>query len=165
MYGNFDDDEFWDTDMLSLFFNARMFSTIEMLNGELVPALKYHSIKTMARSQSLMDVGMGVNVSMEKGFFWLGFQFFNLIDEYANNSYYMGDSEIYYYSEDLKEDGIDQRTENGLRVSFGIERSLWWDWFVVRVGGNKVISYVECELADNVLGDAETTILRLQETI
>ena len=152
MYGNFDDDEFWDTDMLSLFFNARMFSTIEMLNGELVPALKYHSIKTMARSQNLMDVGMGVNVSMEKGFFWLGFQFFNLIDEYANNSYYMGGSEIYYYSEDLKDGGIDQRTENGLRVSFGIERSLWWDWFVIRVGGNKVISYVECDLADNTLG-------------
>ena len=39
--------------------------------------------------------------------------------------------------------------------SFGIERNVFWDWFVVRVGGQKVISYVDCQEGDNYIASAD----------
>ena len=31
-------------------------------------------------------------------------------------------------------------------ISFGIERNIWWDWFVIRVGGQKSILYTDCNV-------------------
>jgi hypothetical protein len=31
-------------------------------------------------------------------------------------------------------------------ISFGIERNIWWDWFVIRVGGQKSILYTDCDV-------------------
>src|SRR5574344_354761 len=40
----------------------------------------------------------------------------------------------------------DKRKDIGGMVSFGIERNIWWDWFVVRVGGQKSILYTKCDV-------------------
>ncbi len=55
----------------------------------------------------------------------------------------------YFNSSDERfQSGVDTATdsakaitiaENGLRVGFGIERNIWTDWFVIRIGGQKVI--------------------------
>ena len=31
-------------------------------------------------------------------------------------------------------------------ITFGIERNIWWDWFVIRVGGQKSILYTKCDV-------------------
>jgi hypothetical protein len=31
-------------------------------------------------------------------------------------------------------------------ITFGIERNIWWDWFVIRVGGQKKILYTDCDV-------------------
>jgi hypothetical protein len=45
--------------------------------------------------------------------------------------------------------------QTGGIISFGIERNLWWDWFVMRVGGQKVISYASYKASD----DAKFSVL------
>jgi hypothetical protein len=35
----------------------------------------------------------------------------------------------------------------GGTISFGIERNIWWDWFVIRVGGQKTIAYADYKAA------------------
>jgi hypothetical protein len=37
-------------------------------------------------------------------------------------------------------------------ISFGIERNIWWDWFVIRVGGQKSILYTDCNQNDKNKG-------------
>ncbi len=51
---------------------------------------------------------------------------------------------VYRYLED--DDWGDDRTtlsQVGGTISFGIERNIWWEWFVLRVGGQKTIAYAD----------------------
>jgi hypothetical protein len=106
--------------------DIRLFSALSMINGDFVPHFGGQRVNLFEKEVTYTDVagGIGLNVNIDKGFFWAGV-------EGLYKEYYMAKRDT-------------TTTNIGGRVSFGIERSIWSDWFVIRVGGQKVLYY--CEL-------------------
>ncbi len=107
---------------LEVLVDLRMFSAMSAINGDFVPhvAVEWSQFRQNAERELGIAAGLGLNVNIDKGFFWAGI-------------------EAVYEQKDVpgtRSNGI------GGRVSFGIERNVVWDWFVVRVGGQKSIMYV-----------------------
>lgn len=120
----------------SYFVRGRAFSTLEIINGELVPIFNYGMYKAPGRELMKLHFGLGVNVSLDRGFFWLGVQ--GIFDEDSRTGMTEnGGVMTYNYASGRN---TDQTMRGGL-VSFGIERNVWWDWLVLRVGGQKEITY------------------------
>lgn len=122
----------------SYFVRGRAFSTLEIINGELVPTFSFNAIQTPGHAMNKLHFGLGVNVSLDRGFFWLGVQ--GLFEEDKKTGMSMQNGKMTYSSNDNRSFKEDNR---GTLVSFGIERNIWWDWLVLRVGGQKEISYRE----------------------
>ena len=57
-----------------------------------------------------------------------------------------------YNSQNNEDPAWDKRRDIGGKISFGIERNIWWDWFVIRVGGQKSILYTSCDQHDKNKG-------------
>ena len=150
--GIFDGDYSW-------WAKSRLFSTIEALNGELVPEAEIYNVQA---GNGLTDfhvgAGLGVNVAMDRGFFWLGLEGFRHSTETEGFSV-ADDGSVVYDATAKNLPGNDVATTTGGVLSFGIERNVFWDWFVVRVGGRKVIAYVDCDEADGYGKDAEGNAL------
>lgn len=134
---------------LSWFVKGRAFSTLEVINGELVPIFNYSVLQAPGQLYSKLHAGVGVNVSLDRGFFWLGVQ--GLFDDKEANGMRVNSTtgEVSYTST-----STDHREESirGGMISFGIERNVWWDWLVLRVGGQKEISYRDVSNTDNTEG-------------
>jgi hypothetical protein len=102
---------------------ARLFSSLSSLNGDFVPHLRIDVLE-LDRSKTFdlgLAAGLGVNINIDKGFFWTGLEFLYGQQDSSNST---------------------AREYIGGRVSFGIERNIIWDWFVIRVGGQKELKYV-----------------------
>jgi hypothetical protein len=102
---------------------ARLFTALAVLNGDFVPHVKFDYINLEKLSVSKFDLaaGVGLNINIDKGFFWAGLEF------------------LYGQHDSIK---TVSRENVGGRISFGIERNILTDWFVIRVGGQKEIRYV-----------------------
>jgi hypothetical protein len=121
----------------SYFVRGRAFSTLEIINGELVPIFNYSMMRAPGRELMKIHFGLGVNVSLDRGFFWLGAQ--GIFDEDSRTGMLMNaEGTVNYDNSDSH--NTDQTMRGGL-ISFGIERNVWWDWLVLRVGGQKEITY------------------------
>jgi len=108
--------------------SARAFISAPQIFGVVVPALSFRSISTPWLERTEFRIGTGANVSLDRGFFWLGADYFrNSGDQNSVNDGVVAANEV-----------TESVTQNGLRVSFGIERNIWTDWFVIRVGGQKI---------------------------
>ncbi len=103
---------------LSYFVSSRLFSTMVSLNGEIVPVVKYKKISVRSYEKREFELGIGANVTLDRGFFWFGTEWINGTVSKADGS------EI---------NRID------VPISFGIERNVVWDWLVLRVGFRKTI--------------------------
>ncbi|MEK7395181.1 MAG: hypothetical protein AAB214_21705 [Fibrobacterota bacterium] len=113
--------------------SARSFISAPQIFGVIVPAASFRSISAPGLSKTEFRIGSGANVSLDRGFFWLGVDYFN----------HSGDQNITsagVASTVSNFDTLTTITDNGVRVSFGIERNIWTDWFVIRVGGQKIIA-------------------------
>jgi hypothetical protein len=134
-----------DGDLMSVMGSARLFSTWSLINGELVPAASWSYVKAPGIDDKQLIGGIGVNVALDRGFFWLGTDFMyglTRMDNFQINAstgdkVFVDDGSTGSASWDVKESW-------GGRISFGIERNIWFDWLVIRVGGMKVINYVDC---------------------
>ncbi|MEW6041680.1 MAG: hypothetical protein AB1633_09175 [Elusimicrobiota bacterium] len=104
----------------SVNFDLRLFSTLEAINGEIVPicGIKAFEIERLEYKYSKIYAGVGINVTLDRGFFWLGMQG-------VNEKFNDGDDNVF-----------------SVPFSFGIERNIIWDWFVWRVGGMKKVMLV-----------------------
>jgi hypothetical protein len=121
---------------LSFFINTRCFSTLELINGELVPIINFSQMNAPGVSQQFFNFGIGVNASLDRGFFWLGFEgVFHSMEKtgYKETS----NGKVIY---DREDNAKSKEIIRGGRVSFGIERNIWWDWLVLRVGGQKLMA-------------------------
>lgn len=100
---------------------GRAFISLPAISGEMVPAVSFVSVKPLGREISDFKAGSGVNVSMDRGFFWVGadYVYHSEVNSLAGGN------------------GNFDSTSSGARVSFGIERNVWTDWLVLRVGGQK----------------------------
>jgi len=111
--------------------SARAFISAPQIFGVVVPAISFRSVSTPWMEKTEFRIGSGANVSLDRGFFWLG------VDYFLNSGDQNPTSEGMVAAYDL----IETSTQNGVRVSFGIERNIWTDWFVIRVGGQKILGY------------------------
>lgn len=137
--GFFDDGDF------SYLGKMRSFFSLEAIDGELVPAVSGNFIKAPGIRNLHVQGGLGINVALDRGFFWLGADFIwnqmkahDWVYDYTTN-------ESTYNSQSSDELMWDKRKEIGGQISFGIERNIWYDWFVIRVGGKKSILYTSCD--------------------
>jgi hypothetical protein len=123
---------------MSWWVKGRAFSTLEIINGELVPIFNYSSFQAPGKMLSKLHFGLGVNVSLDRGFFWLGVQ--GLFDELEETGF---STDPATGAESYNSTVASKSTESirGGLISFGIERNVWWDWLVLRVGGQKEITY------------------------
>lgn len=123
---------------VSWWVKGRAFSTLEIINGELVPIFNYSAFQAPGKSLNKLHFGLGVNVSLDRGFFWLGVQ--GLFDELEETGF-TTDSASGARSYSSTSAATSTETIRGGLISFGIERNVWWDWLVLRVGGQKEITY------------------------
>jgi hypothetical protein len=128
--------------------DVRFFSAVPSINGSFVPqvSLEYwklsgsnyednsdmlgNTIRTRwDTDKEIIDLagGIGINMNIDRGFFWTGLQG---IYRQENN-------------------GDDDPQRIGARLSFGIERNIVWDWFLIRVGGQKEFVYKSWNHGDN----------------
>jgi len=136
--------KFLDSDLLSFFFDARMFSRISAINGHLIPVVSFRNMNALGRDELDVGAGMGVDAAFDRGFFWLGLKGF--YNKQRAGSTWTKDSTGSTIYANLKDDWGDPTTslsQIGGTISFGIERNIWWDWFVIRVGGQKTIAYAD----------------------
>jgi hypothetical protein len=115
--------------------DARIFIDARPLPIVLVPAVSFRDVNAPSRTLTSFRVGSGANVSLDRGFFWIGLDYFASSDEiFADTS----DHTFGTVTDSTSSSTID---DQGIRVSFGIERNIWTDWFVIRVGGQKVFKF------------------------
>ena len=121
----------------SYFVRGRAYSHLNVINGELVPLFIYSVLQAPGQSYTKLHLGMGVNVPLDRGFFWLGVQ--GLFDEMDQTGIIRANGKISYYSDSSAIKA--KETIRGGMISFGIERNFWFDWLVLRVGGQKEITH------------------------
>jgi len=169
----------FDSKLLSEFLSARFFKRISAIEGHLIPVVSVRNMNAPGRSEIDINLGAGVDTKFERGFFWLGLTGFYNVQKAGENLQwdYVGPASVSpiedpeipeakderargTYFRDLDDGGWGPGSKARLQqvggiISFGIERNLWWDWFVMRVGGQKVISYASYTKSD----DAPNSIL------
>jgi len=149
-YGPSDHDLF-DSKLLSVFLNTRFYSRVNAIDGHLIPVASIRKMNAPGRSEMDISLGAGVDTKFERGFFWLGLTGFYNIQKAGENWYWNDAGTVF---EDLDDDGWGPGSRARLKqiggiISFGIERNIWWDWFVLRVGGQKVIAYADYKKSDD----------------
>lgn len=127
----------------SFFVRSRAFSTLEIINGELVPVFNYNHLQAPGMESKEFEAGVGVNVSLDRGFFWLGV--LGLWTDRELNGVVSSNGTVQFFSTGAQSAFEQQILERGASISFGIERNIWWDWLVLRVGGRKVVTYYQEE--------------------
>ncbi|MDR2555069.1 MAG: hypothetical protein LBC64_06525 [Fibromonadaceae bacterium] len=156
----------FDSKLLSEFLNARFFYRINAIDGHLIPVVSVRNMHAPGRSEIDVNLGAGVDTKFERGFFWLGLTGFYNIQKAGENWFWDGIGPIDTaasmdepgrgtYFRDLDDGGWGPGAKARLQqiggiISFGIERNLWWDWFVMRVGGQKVIAYASYKKSDDI---------------
>jgi hypothetical protein len=104
--------------------DIRLFSALSSLNGDFVPHLGVNYLSLHNYNDLDVAFGLGVNVNIDKGFFWAAL-------------------EGLYQAKDYKISGGDSLpTGMGGRISAGLERNVLFDWWVWRIGVNKKLMYV-----------------------
>lgn len=139
---------FFDDGDFSILGKARAFFTMEAIDGELVPAANIKLAQAPGIEDKHAQAGVGLNVAMDRGFFWMGLDFIwnqKKAHDWVYDKSIDGGAWVY---DSRNEDDAhwDKRTDVGGKISFGIERNIWWDWFVIRVGGQKNILYTDCDV-------------------
>lgn len=139
--------EFFDNGDFTFLAKARAFFTLDAIDGELVPAASMKLAQAPGIDDKLAQAGLGINVAMDRGFFWMGLDFI-WNQKKAHDWYFDNARNAWVYDSRNEDDPAwDKRSDIGGKISFGIERNIWWDWFVIRVGGQKSILYTDCDVS------------------
>jgi len=101
--------------------DVRFFSAVPAINGSFVPQVSLEFMNLAETKEIDLNGGVGINMNIDRGFFWAGLQ-------------------GVYTQTDVVGGGAASESI-GARLSFGIERNIMWDWFLIRVGGKKEIRH------------------------
>jgi len=123
----------------SFFVKMRSFISLDLIHGELVPILQMQTLNSPAYNELSGKFGCGVNASLDRGFFWLGIE--GIFATRTKND--LSDSAGWIYFANNSGGKSSEQDLYGTTISFGIERNIWWDWLVMRVGGKKDIHFIE----------------------
>lgn len=121
----------------AIFVNVRFFYEIPRIGAKIVPVFGYDDSKVNVFSENNIKAGVGFNKEIEKGLFYAGLtgNLRTVKDETEQMDYGITDPAV----------GIDSiytadTTVNSIKFNFGIEKNIAWQWFIVRVGGQKVLA-------------------------
>ncbi len=105
---------------------ARMFMQISP-STDIVISGEYDKFRFTENDEvSEVNAGVGFNFLIDRGFLWAGMSGRSYNTKFAS--------------------GVPDQTINAAVLNFGIERNVWWDWFVMRLGGNKVFGEKETKV-------------------
>ena len=106
----------------------------------LVPLLSLNKGNMLGVNNRDLGVGMGFNRDLFKGFLWAGVKYVYHSAEYPTT---IGGERIYPANDtgNAYPPGVTESSHK-LVYSFGVEKKMLWDWFTLRVGGNKVFEYL-----------------------
>jgi hypothetical protein len=104
-------------------FDLRLFTALTIINGDLVPRVGVQYVDLTEYASTEVAGGIGVNLNVDKGFGWGGLEFI-------------------FEDKDFKNRAPNTSRGFGGRLSFGFERNLIWDWFLLRTGMSKRLLYV-----------------------
>jgi len=113
--------------------DVRMFADVASINAAFVPHIQANIIQYACGEEDLLDfnAGIGFNLNIDRGFFWTGLEgFYNKATRALIGTDGEDGSGLYFGAKNLM----------GGKVGFGIERNVLTDWFIIRVGGGKVIA-------------------------
>jgi hypothetical protein len=131
-YSNISTDSSFDISEQSdrSFFGGTRFFFKTNIGGGLVfvPAVNFKKLSLFDSSETRISGGIGLNLRLDRGFFWAGFE----AEKYSSEN-----DSIDTLGTDMEVSGL------GARFNFGIEKSLIFKWLIVRVGGSKFIGKQE----------------------
>ena len=112
--------------------DVRMFADVASINAAFVPHIQANIIQYACGREKIIDfnAGLGFNLNIDRGFFWTGIEGFYTKKSLAFIKYDNDDNLPHFGSKDVI----------GGKVGFGIERNVLTDWFVIRVGGGKILA-------------------------
>lgn len=151
------DRSLFDSDLISSFAQARVFSRVHAINGHLIPVANFRNMNAPGREELEVGGGIGVDAAFDRGFFWMGLELFYNKQKADENWVWTAteDGDVFSLYYDLEENDkglvgdITRLWQFGGTISFGIERNIWWEWFVLRVGGQKTIAYADYKAAES----------------
>ena len=115
---------------IGTYIDFRMLADVPSINAVFVPHIGANIIQYYGGEESILDfnAGLGFNLNIDRGFFWTGFE--GLFKKYSFAALEEVGNDWVYGNKDII----------GGKVGFGIERNVLTDWFVIRVGGGKLLA-------------------------
>jgi len=119
--------------------DVRMFSDIPAINGAFVPSLRADIVNYGDDERiTNFSAGLGININIDRGFFWTGF--YGLFESKSHAMLIPGSQETLGGILTGVQPTFGSKDLMGGRIGFGIERNVLTDWFVLRVGGSKILA-------------------------
>jgi hypothetical protein len=154
-----EDRDFLDNHLFSAFSHARLFSKLPAIQGHLIPVASFSYMRAPSRDEMDVVGGIGVDAAFEKGFFWMGINsFYNVERAYSNWTKNSDGETIFDVSQDEWGTSRPRLWKFGGTINFGIERNVWWDWFMLRVGGQKTVAYASYNSAGGTGGEGPSIL-------
>jgi hypothetical protein len=152
---------FLDPGLFSFYSQGRLFLEADALGGHFVTGYKIADYEVPGREENFYDINAGINVIIPRGLVWFGVdgvhvkEFVSTWDKSVENG-----ETVYIYREpgsrDPDKDLKDRTDKIGGILSFGVERNIWGNWLILRVGGQKSFIYETCH---NTTGKTDKAIL------
>jgi len=128
--------------------DVRMFADAATLNGAFVPHIQANIFNytngATGGDEKVVDLnaGVGINLNIDRGFFWAGFgglyrKTSHAIVAVDNNADYTPGTD---YNATGRKVTFGKKDLTGGKVGFGVERNILTDWFIIRVGGQKLLA-------------------------
>jgi len=124
---------------IGIHIDVRMFADLFTINGAFVPSVRANIFNYGENNDKLIDfsAGLGINVNIDRGFFWSGFE--GLYNSKAN-ALVRTDNVSEQNGALSTSPQYERKDIMGGKVGFGIERNVLTDWFIIRVGGAKLLA-------------------------
>jgi hypothetical protein len=120
----------------SIYFQSRGFIKIRKKSA-VIPLLKFNMVNSLDDySRTIFGGGVGIERSLYKGMVWGGAEY--LFSSTTFKNFWETITERKY-----------ERTENNLQFSFGVEKQIIWEWFMIRVGATKMFAFEKLDQENN----------------
>jgi len=157
---------FLDPGLFSFYSQGRIFLDIDPIGGQLVSGYKWANMEVPGWQEDFYNLNVGVNVVIPRGFFWVGIDGVRVKEEVGTWDRIKEEKDEYLI---YREPGSAEKYTNDLAdhmggiLSFGVERNIWSNWLILRVGGQKALMYNTCRNSSGKTTICNTTSTKGQK--
>ncbi|MFH1762265.1 MAG: hypothetical protein ABIA63_14300, partial [bacterium] len=135
--------------LYSIYFQSRAILKLGKKNS-LIPLLKWKNVNGLdGLSRNIMGGGLGLTRSLYRGMVWTGGEYL-----YSKSKYNTNRSQYSVSRNEL--------SGHNIQISFGIEKQMIWEWFMLRVGATKAFVFEKHD-QENYKEEMETIRQTLEE--